>query len=67
MMSVQCKTCGSFAINPAQHGRQPGVGPDLCDVCFWRSRAEQALFQAWHADPTNNAHGVDAPKEPRND
>ena len=32
--------CGSFAINPQSHGRLPGVDLDLCDVCYWRKRAE---------------------------
>jgi hypothetical protein len=35
-----CK-CGSFAINPQCHGRDPGVDLDLCDVCYWRVRAEK--------------------------
>lgn len=34
--------CGSFAINPNRHGREPGVDTHLCDVCYWRKRAEQA-------------------------
>ena len=34
-----CKTCGSYAINPKAHGRDPGVDLDLCDVCYWRKRA----------------------------
>lgn len=36
----QCKRCGSYAINHHAHGRD-GSDPDLCDVCYWRSRAEQ--------------------------
>lgn len=36
----QCKRCSSHAINPTLHGRQPGVDLDLCDVCYWRMRAE---------------------------
>ena len=32
-----CK-CGSYAINPGQHGRDD-TDLDLCDVCFWRKRA----------------------------
>ena len=35
----QCK-CGSYAINHHCHGRD-GSDPDLCDVCYWRKRAEQ--------------------------
>jgi hypothetical protein len=31
-------SCGSMAINPHCHGREPGVDLDLCDVCYWRAR-----------------------------
>lgn len=41
-MSEQCTRCGSYAINMQQHGRKEGVDPDLCDVCYWRIRAESA-------------------------
>ena len=34
----QCK-CGSYAINPEHHGRG-GTDADLCDVCYWRKRAD---------------------------
>ena len=34
----KCK-CGSYAINPNHHGRD-GTDLDLCDVCYWRKRAE---------------------------
>jgi hypothetical protein len=37
---VKCKICGSYAINHHCHGRD-GSDPDLCDVCYWRKRAEQ--------------------------
>lgn len=37
----QCK-CGSYAINPHCHGRESGVDLNLCDVCYWRTRAEAA-------------------------
>ena len=37
----QCKTCGSYAVNPSNHGRDLGVDMDLCDVCYWRTRAKQ--------------------------
>jgi hypothetical protein len=36
---MTCKRCGSFAINHHCHGRD-GTDKDLCDVCFWRKRAE---------------------------
>ena len=38
-----CKSCGSFAINHQAHGRD-GSAPDLCDVCFWRARAERLVY-----------------------
>lgn len=37
-----CKRCGSYAINDHHHGRERGVDLDLCDVCYWRKRAEDA-------------------------
>ena len=37
----QCK-CGSYAVNDHLHGRERGVDLDLCDVCYWRKRAEAA-------------------------
>ena len=36
----ECKECGSQAINPRSDGREPDVDLDLCDVCYWRKRAE---------------------------
>ena len=36
---AQCKKCGSFAINHGIHGRD-GSDPGLCDVCYWRKRAD---------------------------
>ena len=35
----RCRQCGSYAINHHLHGRD-GSCPDLCDVCYWRRRAE---------------------------
>jgi hypothetical protein len=35
-----CERCGSYAINHHCHGRD-GSDPDLCDVCYWRKRAER--------------------------
>ena len=35
-----CKSCGSQAINPGKHGRDLTTDLDLCDVCYWRKRAE---------------------------
>ena len=36
---MMCIKCRSFAINPNHHGREEGVDLDLCDVCYWRKRA----------------------------
>ena len=46
---TQCKKCGSHAVNPKSHGREDDVDLDLCDVCYWRKRAEEKLTktQAW--------------------
>ena len=35
---MKCKICRSMAINHHLHARD-GSDPDLCDVCFWRNRA----------------------------
>ena len=50
-MADSCK-CGSGAINDGKRGRDPGVDLHLCDVCYWRKRAERAeaaLKEAWKA------------------
>lgn len=36
----QCARCRGFAINLNDHGRDGG-DPDLCDVCYWRNRADR--------------------------
>ena len=36
----QCKICGSGAINLRSNGRD-GSDPELCDVCYWKTRAEK--------------------------
>lgn len=41
----KCEQCGSYAINHHCHGRD-GSDPDLCDVCYWRKRASDALEAA---------------------
>ena len=40
----RCTRCRSGAINPSDHGRTEGVDLDLCDVCYWRKRAESATW-----------------------
>lgn len=37
---MECKRCKSMAINHHLHGRD-GSGKDLCDVCYWREKAEE--------------------------
>jgi len=37
----QCKLCRSYAINPGTRGRDDTSDLDLCDVCYWRTRAER--------------------------
>lgn len=39
-MSQKCIKCGSYAINVNHHGRKPNTDTDLCDVCYWRKRAD---------------------------
>ena len=41
-MMQRCKRCHSWAINEKMHGRIEGTDSDLCDVCYWRARAEGA-------------------------
>lgn len=42
-----CK-CGSHAINHHCHGRD-GTDGDLCDVCYWRKRAERPAQPGYQA------------------
>lgn len=37
-----CDRCRSFAINDGKNGRPKGVDTHLCDVCYWRGKAERA-------------------------
>lgn len=39
----KCKRCSSYAINHNSHGRD-GSEPELCDVCYWRKKAEKNLI-----------------------
>ena len=41
---MNCTRCRSYAINHHLHGRDGSDG-DLCDVCYWRKRAESS---GWH-------------------
>lgn len=59
---MRCIRCGSYAINHGSHGRD-GSDPELCDVCYWRKRAEESAKNttispikfAQCADCANNA------------
>jgi hypothetical protein len=42
----QCSRCKSYQINEHIHGRIKGTDVDLCDVCYWRKRAEISLLAA---------------------
>lgn len=46
-----CKRCGSHAINPHRHGRD-NTDLDLCDVCYWRTRAEAAFNAGMELETT---------------
>jgi hypothetical protein len=38
---MKCTRCSSYAINPHCHDRDD-TRLDLCDVCWWRDKAEKA-------------------------
>jgi len=40
-----CRICRSYAINPHLHDRVPGEDLDLCDVCYWHARANEARME----------------------
>ena len=42
----QCD-CGSYAINPSKHGRDDFSDLNLCDVCYWKSRADTAYLRGF--------------------
>ena len=47
---MQCKRCKSHAINPQCHGRDD-TDIDLCDVCYWRKRAEISRWKSMETAP----------------
>ena len=67
-MPCEQKGCGSYAVNHHCHGRD-GTRDDLCDVCFWRVRAEFAetelarlrelLANAYTPKPLEWGYGTD--------
>jgi hypothetical protein len=50
----QCK-CGSYAINHNCHDRDGSDG-DLCDVCYWKKRANEYKQQADSLKEKNNRY-----------
>ena len=42
-MSKPCTRCRNYGINEHHHGRIVGTDSDLCDVCYWRKRAEALM------------------------
>ncbi len=50
----KCTECGSYAINHHCHGRD-GSDPELCDVCYWRVRAEAEAVEGVSADDVRDA------------
>ena len=61
-MSGSCIRCRSYAINPRLHGRDD-TDLDLCDVCYWRARAEsndtlRAQLEAAEAEMEALKHDV---------
>ena len=40
---MNCKLCSSHAINPQFYDREPNIDLDLCDVCYWKTRAERLI------------------------
>lgn len=47
---MNCTRCRSYAINHNHHGRDGSDG-DLCDVCYWRKRAESSGWQPIETAP----------------
>jgi len=39
----RCIECSSYAINPRHDGRDGVSDLNLCNVCYWRKRANQRL------------------------
>ena len=68
---MKCTRCHSHAINEHLHGRFVGNDGELCDVCYWRKRAESNGYGAvqsadtaridWLASTTNTRGNVELP------
>ena len=55
-----CRTCHSYAINPHMHWRD-GTEPELCDVCFWRSKVPKRLTREQVAGLWLRCKAIDTP------
>jgi len=42
---THCTHCHSDQINPSLHGRNPTIDLNLCDVCYWRKRADPLYYE----------------------
>jgi len=47
MKTLKCIICGSYAINPQCHGREPDEDLDLCDVCYYRKKYSELLMKLY--------------------
>jgi YHS domain-containing protein len=54
-----CTRCSSMAINPHCHSRLQDIDLDLCDVCYWRKRAEPIQIKDLLRE--HGAHKSDTP------
>ena len=63
MSNQKCTRCGSYAINEHMHGRVKGQDSDLCDVCYWRKRAELAEVRARGLPPLLTCSGCKVERE----
>ena len=54
-----CRRCRSMAINPHLHGRN-NDDQELCDVCYWRNKAEQLEKQIEKMKCCENCAHMDA-------
>ncbi len=63
-MTDKCTRCGSYAINHHCHGRD-GSNGDLCDVCYWRKRAENnvSLVKKLRHEIAVMTHGIEVENE----
>ena len=64
---MKCTRCESLAVNKHLFDRIPGVDDELCNVCYWRKRAEENVRTAdteridWLASTTNTRGNVELP------